>query len=147
VFGVFGNGRYRLQPIYVDDLASLAVEQGKNRENVIINAIGPETFAYRELVARIGQLIGKKRLILSVPPWFGYAAAWLTGKLVGDVVITKDEIEGLMADLLYVNAPPAGRTVLTEWAKEHADSLGREYSSELARRKDRVSAYKLSGAN
>ena len=29
VFGVFGDGRYRLQPIYVDDLAALAVEQGK----------------------------------------------------------------------------------------------------------------------
>ena len=34
VFGVFGDGRYRLQPIYVDDLASLAVEQGKSRANV-----------------------------------------------------------------------------------------------------------------
>ena len=49
VFGVFGNGRYRIQPIYVDDLAQLAVEQGKSRENKIINAIGPEIFTYREL--------------------------------------------------------------------------------------------------
>ena len=73
VFGVFGNGTYRLQPIYVDDLARLAVEQGQSRENIIINAIGPETFTYRELVARIGQLIGKERPIISVPPWLGYA--------------------------------------------------------------------------
>jgi len=51
--GVFGDGRYRLQPIYVDDLASLAVETGKKRENIVINAIGPETFTYRELVARM----------------------------------------------------------------------------------------------
>jgi NADH dehydrogenase len=41
VFGVFGDGHYRLQPIYVDDLAQLAVEQGANRENVVIDAIGP----------------------------------------------------------------------------------------------------------
>ena len=61
VFGVFGDGQYRLQPIYVDDLASLAVEQGKKRENIVINAIGPESFTYRELVAKIGQLIGKER--------------------------------------------------------------------------------------
>ena len=142
VFGVFGNGNYRLQPIYVDDLAALAVEQGGSRENVIINAIGPETFTYRELVARIGQLIGKKRPIVSVPPWCGYTFGWLLGKLVGDVVITKDEIEGLMADLLYVDAPPAGRTVLTEWVKTHAGTLGRRYTSELARRKDQVSAYR-----
>ena len=71
VFGVFGDGRYRLQPIYVDDLAALAVQQGKGRENIVINAVGPETFAYRELVATIGQLIGKRRPIVSVPPWFG----------------------------------------------------------------------------
>ncbi len=142
VFGVFGDGRYRLQPIYVDDLASLAVEQGGNRENTIINAIGPETFSYRELVAKIGQLIGKERPIVSVPPWFGYAMSRLVGWFVGDVVITKDEIEGLMSNLLYVDAPPAGTTVLTEWVRTHADALGRKYASELARRKDRTSAYK-----
>ncbi len=51
VFGVFGDGRYRLQPIYVDDLAELAVRWGDATENVIVNAIGPETFTYRELVA------------------------------------------------------------------------------------------------
>jgi len=141
LFGVFGDGRYRLQPIYVDDLALLAVQQGRTRENVVINAIGPETFTYRELVARIGQLIGKRRAVVPVPPWLGYTVSWLMGKLVGDVVITRDEIQGLMAELLYVDAPAAGSTLLTDWAKAHAESLGRRYSSELARRKDLVSAY------
>jgi NADH dehydrogenase len=87
-------------------------------------------------------LIGKPRPIISVPPWFGYAMGWLLGSLVGDVVITRDEIEGLMADLLHVEAPPAGHTTLTDWTRSHADALGRSYTSELARRKDRVSAYK-----
>jgi len=142
VFGVFGDGRYRLRPIYVDDLASLAVEQGRKRENVIINAVGPETFTYRELAATIGRLIGKRRPIVSVPPWLGYIFAWLLGRLVGDVLITKDEIKGLVADLLYVDAPPAGNTSLTEWLQAHADTLGRHYTSELARRRDQVSAYR-----
>ena len=142
VFGVFGDGRYRLQPIYVDDLAALAVEHGKVRENVIINAIGPETFTYRDLAAKIGELIGKPRPVVSVPPWFGYLVGRVLGKLVGDVVITKDEIEGLMADLLCVDSPPTGTTALTEWVKEHASTLGRKYTSELARRKDRASAYR-----
>ena len=142
VFGVFGDGRYRLQPIYVDDLAELAVEHGKSRDNVIVNAIGPETFTYRELVAKIGQLIGKPRRIVSVPPWFGNVLGKGLGWLVGDVVITKDEIEGLMADLLYVDSPPTGTTVLTEWINKHADTLGRKYTSELARRKDRATAYR-----
>ena len=58
------------------------------------------------------------------------------------MIITRDEIDGLMGDLLYVDAPPAGRTALTEWITSHADTLGRCYTSELARRKDRRSAYR-----
>ena len=141
VFGVFGNGRYRLQPIYVDDLAALAVEQGARRDNVTIDAIGPETFTYRELVKVIGETIGRKRPVISVPPAVGYLAAWILGKCVGDVMITRDEIKGLMADLLYVDSLPTGTTRLTNWIREHADSLGRKYTSELARRKDRTEQY------
>lgn len=141
VFGVFGDGRYRLQPIYVDDLAQLAVEQGQETENTMINAIGPETFTYRDLVKTIGQIIGKDRPIVSLPPSLGYLAGRLLSVFMDDVVITKEEIEGLMADLLYVDAPPAGKTALTEWAQKHAQTLGKTYSSELARRRDRKSAY------
>jgi uncharacterized protein YbjT (DUF2867 family) len=143
VFGVFGDGKYRLQPISVDDLAELAVEQGRKAENVIINAIGPETFTYRDLVKQIGRAIGKRRPIISVSPQTGY----LMGKLVSfvhhDVTITGDEIKGLMADLLYTDAPPAGRTKLTKWLQEHASSVGRHYRSELARRENRVKPYDI----
>jgi len=142
VFGVFGNGQYRLQPIYVDDLAELAVEQGENKEDIVINAIGPETFSYKGLVKAIGDIIEKNRPIISVPPAIGYIAGTLIGKFVDDVLITREEIDGLMADLLYVDSPPVGKTKLTDWMREHAVSLGRRYTSELARRKDRQSEYK-----
>jgi NADH dehydrogenase len=141
VFGVFGDGQYKLQPIFVDDLAALAVEQGRERENIIIDAIGPETFTYRELVATVGEIIGKKRPILSFPPALGYAAGWVIGKLVGDEMITREEVAGLMANLLYVNSPPAGQKKLTDWAKEHTSTLGLRYTSELARRRDRQTEY------
>jgi NADH dehydrogenase len=135
VFGVFGTGDYRLQPIFVDDLAALAVEQGRLREDVTIDAIGPETFTYRELVGTVGSIIGKPRRIISVSPTAGYFAGWALGKLMGDVMITREEIEGLMADLLYVESPPAGETRLTAWAERHRDELGVRYASELARRR------------
>jgi NADH dehydrogenase len=107
----------------------------------VIDAIGPETFTYRELVQQIGQIIGRRRPVISVPPWLGYAVGAILGKVVGDVIITREEIEGLMADLLYVDSPPVGDTKLTDWAKTHADTLGRRYVSELARRRNRVEAY------
>jgi len=142
VFGVFGDGQYRLRPIYVDDLAALAVEQGQSRENATIDATGPETFAYGELVRRLGRIIGKPRPVISVPPRLGYLAAWLLGKLVGDVIVTRDEIRGLMAGLLWVHCLPAGTTKLTDWARQNADRLGARYASELARRRDRETAYR-----
>ncbi len=136
VFGVFGDGNYKLQPIYIDDLAELAVEQGRNRENTVIDAIGPETFTYKALVQEIGKAIGKKRLIISVPPSIAYIVAKIIGKMLNDVLLTRDEIEGLMAGLLCVDSPPTGKTRLTDWTREHVESLGKQYASELARRKD-----------
>jgi len=141
VFGVFGDGRYKLQPIHVDDLAALAVEHGQKTQNSTIQAIGPETFTYRELVEAVGKIIGRPRPVVSVPPQLGFFAARIIGRLVGDVFVTREEIEGLMAGLLYVDAPPAGRTKLTDWAARNADALGKTYASEMARRIDRKSAY------
>lgn len=141
VVGVFGDGNYRLQPIYVEDLARLAVEQGRLRDNSIIEAIGPESFSYRELVAVIGKTLGIERPVVSVPPELGYWACRVLGWLVRDRIITREEIRGLMADLLYVEAPPAGTTRLTDWMQAHRETLGRHYTSELARRRDRLSAY------
>ncbi len=141
IFGVFGNGRYRLQPMYVEDFADLAVHQAAQSPNVIIDAIGPETFTFRVLVKTIAQAIGVRRLIVPVPPALGFALGWLLGRIKGDVIITREEIRGLMDDLLYVDSPPAGSTKLSHWAQQHADDLGKHYANELARRIDRRAAY------
>jgi len=141
VFGVFGTGNYRLQPIHVEDFAALAVQEGRQEPNRVVDAIGPETFTYRELVERLGEIIGSRRPIVSVPPALGYATAAVLGLLVRDVVLTRDEIAGLMADLLATDSPPAGTTRLTDWARAHADRLGRRYASELERRRNRQDSY------
>jgi len=141
VFGVFGDGGYRLRPIHVEDFAKLAVEQGQARENVTIDAVGPETFTYRELVEAIGSAIGKRRPVVPVPPWAGYLFAWAMGKVLGDVVLTREEVQGLMNGLVCTEGPSAGSTRLTDWARQNAASLGRRYASELARRRNREKAY------
>ncbi len=141
VFGVFGRGDYRLQPMHVEDFADLAVDESEQTGNRTVDAIGPETFTYRELVRSIGQIIGKPRPIIGVPPLLGRGVSALLGRIVGDVMLTKDEIGGLMADLLVTPSDPSGSTVLTDWANEHRDTLGVRYSSELARRRDRESSY------
>jgi NADH dehydrogenase len=142
IVGVFGKGDYRLQPIYVDDLAQVAAQKVSGDRNEIIEAIGPETFTYRELVARIGRAISVKRPIISVPPIVGYWSCRLVGLFVGDLIITREEIRGLMEGRLYVDTPPLGATRLTDWIDRHRDTLGCRYTSEMARRVDRESRYR-----
>jgi NADH dehydrogenase len=141
VFGVFGPGDYGVQPIHVDDLASLAVDESTASGSRVVDAVGPEPFTFRGLVREIGSAIGRPRPIVSVPPWFGRLVASVIGRVVGDVVLTREEIQGLMAGLLCTSSEPAGSTRLTVWARQHAATLGARYASELARRRDRRSAY------
>ncbi len=143
VFPVFGYGSYRVQPIYVEDLAELAVREGSRslEENKIINAIGPETFTFRGLIEKIGDIIGVNKPIISVSPSLAYCVSFIISKLVGDVVITKEEITGLMADLLCVDTEPTGDTKLSDWVKRNKERLGKKYANELTRRANRRIAY------
>lgn len=134
LFGVFGDGHYKLQPIHVEDLADLAVHAAFATDNHCLDATGPETFTYIELVRAIGRAIGKNRPIIHLTPAIGLAVGRLTGLLLRDVVITPEEIRGLMAGLLATDAPPAGHTRLTDWLATHRTTLGLQYFSELARR-------------
>ncbi len=142
VFPLFGDGQYKLQPIHVEDAADLAVGEGQAEGKRAIDAIGPETFTFRELVQCIGEAIGKKRPFLPLPPSIGHGAMWCAGWFVRDVILTKDEVEGLVKNMLYVeNAEPVGQRRLTDWAREHSDTMGGHYASELARRDIRDKAY------
>lgn len=143
VFGVFGDGRYRLRPLHVDDMARLMIACGDRDENVTVDAVGPEAFSYRELVTRLAEIIGVRRAIVRVPPRVGYAVCKAIDPLVGDVIITWEEVLGLMRGLLDSDAPATGLIRLTEWARRHAQELGRRYASEVGRRLKRDVAYEM----
>ena len=141
VFGVFGDGRYLLQPMHVDDFADLVVEQALAIDHACIDANGPETYTFRELAQTIAHAIGVRRAIGPVPPRLGYAVTRLLGPCLGDVVLTWEEVRGLMRGLLASNAPSRGTIRLSDWTAQHRDSLGRRYASEVARRVRRDLAY------
>lgn len=141
IFCMPGDGKYKLQPIYVDDFALLAVEQGQMTGNYIIDAIGSETFSYKELIQVICKTLNKTPLIVSVPDNIIYYLGLLIGKITGDIVITRDEIKGLKSNLLFTDSKPTGATKFTEWLKENSNTIGTKYASELARRKDRKKSY------
>jgi uncharacterized protein YbjT (DUF2867 family) len=133
LFAIPGSGEYHVQPIFVDDLAELAVDSGQRSDSYTVDAVGPESYTYTELVKTIGNAIGSKSMLVHLPPSLIRLASGVLGAILKDVVLTKDEIKGLMGDLLVSNRPPTGRTGLASWIKSHAETIGSTYASELAR--------------
>ena len=133
VFGVFGSGEYRVQPVYVGDLAALAVEQAGKSEDVVLDAVGPQVYEFENLVRIIRKELESRARLVHLPPRLGLFIAGLLGPLVRDVLITPDEIHGLMAGLLVSKAKPLCPTRFSHWLQDHGHQLGRTYTSELAR--------------
>jgi len=133
IFGVPGAGESRLQPIFLDDVAELAVAAGERGEDLIEDAVGPEVFAFADLVRLIAKSIGSRARILTLPPPVLKPILWALGKMTGDVVLTDEEIAGLAANLLVSEKPPLGRTKISEWLAANSDIVGKEYASELRR--------------
>ncbi len=133
VFPIFGSGTYQLQPIYVEDMADLVVQAGQSHENSIIDAVGPDIFTFEELVRLIALKLGRKVLFPHVNPGLAFYLAKLIEPTLGDVLITQDEIKGLMANLLVSQNAPTGHKHLSQWLEQNAATVGKVYASELSR--------------
>lgn len=133
VFPVFGKGEYRLQPIYVEDMAELVIQAGQSHANLVLDAVGPDVFTFDEMVRLLASILDRHVIITHVPPGLGFALARLIEPFVGDVLITRDEIAGLMANLLISRQQPNGTTRLIDWLRAHRNSVGKVYASELQR--------------
>ena len=133
--GTFGWGHYRMQPIHVQDYAELAMNEAEAAEpHRVLDAVGVEVYTFRDMWKQLARSMKLWRPVLPVPAGVGYLAARALGALVGDVVLTRDEIAGLSQDRLAVTGAGLGSRRLSEWLSRHAATLGREYASELSRR-------------
>jgi NADH dehydrogenase len=132
-FLIPGDGSYGIQPVYVEDLADLAVEAVYSKEDYVIDAVGPDSYTFKELVELIGEKIGAQRPLISVPPRLALLAAQFLSLFVSDVVLTPEEVEGLMANLLVSKEPPRGKTAFRDWLEENKSTVGTKYASEIKR--------------
>jgi NADH dehydrogenase len=132
-FFIPGDGSYGIQPVYIEDLAELAVEGVYSRENYVIDAVGPDSYTFKELVKLVGEKIGAKRPLISVPPRLALLAAQFLSLFVSDVILTPEEVDGLMANLLVSKEPARGKIYFKDWLDDNRDKVGRKYASELKR--------------
>ena len=97
VFPVFGRGDYPVQPVCAEDLAAQAVDAGSGRDSFVA-AAGPQTFTFEELLRLLASAGGARVRLVHTPPSLGFALTRLAGRLLSDVVLTRDEVDGGVAD-------------------------------------------------
>ncbi len=132
-FPVPGKGDYPVQPVHVEDVAEMAAGAAEGGENTIQDCVGPETYTYEELIRLIAGKVRSRAKIVHLPPGLALFLSRMAGYVVRDVVLTRAEIDGLMAGLLVSGDPPNGRLSLSRWLDENGDTLGRRYASEMDR--------------
>jgi len=133
IFAIPGSGDYQIQPVFVEDVAKIAVDAAHKGDNIVADAVGPEIFTFDELVRLIADNIHSEAKIMHVRPGLALFLARLIGYAVKDIVITKDEIEGLMSDLLVSKGTPVAQTLFSEWLNQNVDGVGMKYTCELER--------------
>ncbi len=133
IFPIFGSGEYKLQPVYVRDLAAIAVACARDSRSTVLDAIGPETFTFEEFVKLLAVKIKSGVKLVHLPPAIGIGLGHVIGLAVRDVILTKAELRGLMDGMLTSGQAPNGPTRFSEWLEAHKDEVGSSYSSELRR--------------
>lgn len=119
--------------MFVEDLAEIAVQQSTSSPGTIVDAIGPETFTFQQLVTLIADKIGKKPRIVKVPPAVGIVCGQILGLFLRDVLLTRNELKGLMDELLTSRQLPNATTKFSDWLEQNKSTVGSRYSSEIAR--------------
>jgi NADH dehydrogenase len=131
VIAIAGKGDYRIRPIYVGDLANLCAELGSSRDDVIVDAVGPESLTFNELVILIRTAVGRSSRIVHVPGEVAAKTAQVLGRILHDVLLSREELFAMMDGLADSPAAPIGESSVSEWIARHGDELGRRYANEL----------------
>ncbi len=110
---VIGGGETNLQPIYVGDFAeaiACAVD-GKVKYGTTYEVGGPQVLSFRECMERMLEVIGRKRILVSVP----WSIASLQASILGMLpypLLTTDQVTLLRADnVVSKEAVEEGRTI------------------------------------
>ena len=133
VFAVPGDGRYQVQPVHVGDVARLAAQAAAANENFVVDAAGPEIFTFLELLELLKSIAASRCLLLRVPAPLALGLSRILGGVFGDLMLTKEELDALMANLLVVGPTATGATHFSDWARDNAGILGKQYVNELKR--------------
>ncbi len=100
VVPVIGNGRYRMQPISVFDVAACFADclSKAAAVNRVYEIGGPEAISYNELIDAICRVMGKRRLKAHIPVALVKPVAWLSELIMPKPLLTMDQLKMLLGD-------------------------------------------------
>lgn len=133
IFPIPGLGGYRVQPVAVEDVAEIATWAAEQSDNITVDAAGPDTVTYGEFVEGIAIAVGRRPRFVYMSPRLTLWAGNIVASRLRDVMLTKQELQGLMEDLLVSHEKPRGARRMDNWLLSNSDTIGRTYASELDR--------------
>ena len=133
MFVIPGHGTYRVQPVAAEDVAEIATWAAEQTDNITLDAAGPDRVTYAELVEGIAIAVGRRPHLVVMPPRLTLWAANVVSRYMHDIMLTRQELEGLMDELLVSSEKPRGTRRIDNWLLTNADLVGRTYASELDR--------------
>ena len=105
VYPLFGDGRTRLQPVYVEDVAAaIAHVLGSETPNPIYELAGPRVYSYRELLQSIAREARLRPVLMRVPFTAWYALASLA-EMLPRPSLTRNQVELMQVDTTASDRP------------------------------------------
>ena len=133
VFAIGGHGSYRVRGIHIEDLARLCVDLGARTDTTVMDAVGPQSLTFRELVDAVRAAVGSHSVLLPVPPRLLTSLSGVLSLALRDRLLTREEYQAMSRGLADSDAPATGTIHFTDWVARHGPELGRRYANELDR--------------
>jgi uncharacterized protein YbjT (DUF2867 family) len=106
-YPLFGDGRTRLQPVYVDDVAAAIAQilRQTQRPYPIYELAGPRVYSYEELLRIIAGAAGLRPVLVRIPFAFWNAVAGLA-EILPHPPLTRNQLELMQIDTTASDSRP-----------------------------------------
>jgi uncharacterized protein YbjT (DUF2867 family) len=106
-YPLFGDGRTRLQPVYVDDVAAAIAQvlRQAQRPYPVYELAGPRVYSYAELLRTIARAAGLRPVLVRIPFAFWDAVAGLAG-ILPHPPLTRNQVELMQIDTTASDSRP-----------------------------------------
>lgn len=99
IYPMFGRGRMRLQPAYVEDVAEATVRiiQRAETQPTTFECGGLRVYPYEEFVGIVARQAGLSPILIPIPFAVWYALAWAS-EILPDALLTRNQVELMQID-------------------------------------------------